>query len=54
MKDLEDLKIIRIQGNNRTPRLSPSDFAAKYSGAMSKQLPEEIDKQLDDLRNEWD
>ncbi|HEY4325425.1 MAG TPA: hypothetical protein VGN20_15625 [Mucilaginibacter sp.] len=54
LKGMEALKIIRIQDNNGKPQLSPTDFVAKYSGAMSKQSPEEIDKQLDDLRNESD
>lgn len=54
LKDLEALKIIRIKDNNKTLKTAPSDLVAKYSGVMSKQSPEEIDKQLNDLRNEWD
>jgi len=54
LKDLEALKIIRIQSNDETLHVLPVNLAAKYSGAMSKQSPEEIDKELDDLRNEWD
>jgi hypothetical protein len=53
LKDLEALKIIRIKNNDEL-KASTSNLAAKYSGAMSKQSPEEIDKQLNDLRNEWD
>ena len=55
LKDLEALKIIRIQTNDDVkPEGMPLNLAAKYGGAMSKQSPEEIDKQLNDLRNEWD
>jgi len=55
LKDLEALKIIRIQINDDVMAESmPLNLAAKYSGAMSKQSPGEIDKQLNDLRNEWD
>ncbi len=54
LKDLEALKIIKIKNNDEEINASPSNLAAKYSGAMSKQSPGEIDKQLNDLRNEWD
>ena len=55
LKDLEALKIIRIQNdNNKKLQNMPSSLATKYSGAMSKQSREEIDKQLNELRNEWD
>jgi hypothetical protein len=54
LKDLEALKIIRIKDKKKVLKTVPSDLVAKYSGVMSKQSPEEIDKQLNDLRNEWD
>jgi len=52
LKDLEALNIIRIQD---TVKNSPSvDLAKKYYGSMTSQTKEEIDQQLEDLRNEWD
>ena len=55
LRDLEDLKIIKIQDQNIDGNKNPSvNFIAKYKGKMSKQLPGEIDRQLDELRNEWD
>jgi len=54
LKDLESLKVIRIQDNNEASKGAPINLASKYSGAMTKQSIEEIDKQLNDLRNEWD
>jgi len=54
LKDLEALKIIRIQNNKEKPKPLKSNLAAKYSGAMSKQSLEEINKQLKELRDEWD
>ncbi len=53
LKDLESLKVIRLHQITET-KTEPSNLAAKYSGAMTKQPLEEIDKQLNDLRNEWD
>jgi hypothetical protein len=53
LKDLEALKIIRIQNSKEDLKISPPNLAKKYSGAMSKQSPEDIDKQLSDVRNEW-
>jgi hypothetical protein len=54
LKDLEALKIIRIKTDKEGLTSAPLNLAAKYSGAMSKQSPKEIDKQLNDLRKEWD
>ncbi len=50
LKDLEALKIIRIQSNNEEQKTSTVNLAAKYSGSMTKQSIEEIDQQLKDLR----
>ena len=54
LKDLEALKIIRIQSKNETDKPMPVKLSEKYSGTMTKQAPEEIDKQINELRNEWD
>jgi hypothetical protein len=53
LKDLEMLKVIRIQ-TNTDPKQVAQDLSTKYSGTMSKQSTEEIDKQLNDIRSEWD
>lgn len=53
LKDLESLKVIRLHQINEN-KISSLNLAAKYSGAMTKQSLEDIDKQLNDLRNEWD
>lgn len=53
LKDLESLKVIRLHQINEN-KTSSLNLAAKYSGAMTKQSLEDIDKQLNDLRNEWD
>ena len=54
LRDLEALHIIRIQSNDEGSNSRSLNLAAKYSGKMTKQSTEEINKQLDDLRNEWD
>jgi hypothetical protein len=54
LKDLEALKIIRIKTDKNESTSTHLNLSAKYSGAMSKQSPKEIDKQLSDLRKEWD
>jgi hypothetical protein len=53
LKDLEALKIIRIQNSKEEIKPLSVNLSTKYSGAMSKQTPKDIDKQLRDLRNEW-
>jgi hypothetical protein len=54
LKSLDALKIIRIYNDTERSNYSPVDFIAKYKEGMTKQSPEEIDKQLNELRNEWD
>ncbi len=52
LKDLEILKVIRIQNDTGEEQVT-QNLSAKYNGAMSKQSAEEIDRQLNDLRDEW-
>ena len=52
LKDMEALKIIKLHPDK--PEKSLANLASKYSGVMTKQSLEEIDKQLNDFRNEWD
>lgn len=54
LKDMEALNIIRLHAGNVEADANQVNFITKYKGKMSKQSREEIDKQLDDLRNEWD
>jgi len=51
IKDLETLKIIRVR---KDKHVVSKDLISKYKGAMSPQPKSEIDKQIDDLRNEWE
>ena len=53
LKDLESLKLIRVRkqvGDNMTEDRG----LLKYKGAMLKQPLNEIDKQLNELRNSWE
>lgn len=53
LKDLELLKIIRVRKDKKVTNSSSENLITKYKGAMKAQPLSEIDKQLDDLRNEW-
>ena len=53
LKDLELLKIIRVRKDNREVKTNPENLVSKYKGAMAVQPLAEVNKQLDDLRNEW-
>jgi hypothetical protein len=54
LKDLEALNVIRLHhGKEEKGPLSVNKIKS-YKGLMSKQPLDEIDKQLNDLRNEWD
>lgn len=50
LKELEEKQLIRLKGKDAEPK---RNRIADFKGAMSKQSPEEIDKQLEELRNSW-
>jgi hypothetical protein len=49
LKDLEAMKVIRLHTDNENKH--QSGMSAKYSGKMFKQSLDEVDRQLNDLRN---
>lgn len=51
LKDLELLKLIRLHEENDEDE---TDNTAKYKGAMTKQSLEEVNIQLQNLRNGWE
>jgi hypothetical protein len=53
LKDLEGLKLIRIRKNIVEQKVSLNSIA-KYKGAMKKQAIEDIDHQLNELRQSWE
>lgn len=54
LKDLELLKIIRVRKEKKEVKSGSENLISKYKGAMTAQPLDEIDKQVDDLRNEWE
>ncbi|RZK13755.1 MAG: hypothetical protein EOO43_17410 [Flavobacterium sp.] len=54
LKDLELLKVIRLRRDNQSESRSSEDLVKKYKGSMVSQSKEEIDSQLENLRNEWE
>lgn len=54
LKDLELLKIIRVRENKRNLDPGSEDLIAKYKGAMTPQSLNDIDNQLNSLRDEWE
>lgn len=52
LKDLELLQLIRINYEDTPP--NAFNRGERYKGAMSKQPLDEIDKQLNELRSEWE
>ena len=53
LKDLELLQLIRVRKEKQIIS-TETNWAAKYKGAMSKQPLNDIDNQLNELRNEWE
>jgi hypothetical protein len=52
LQDMEMLKLIRLR-REKAGQTDINDWG-KYKGAMSKQPVSEIDRQLNELRNEWE
>ena len=53
LQDLELLQLIRVR-KEKQKKSGEINWAAKYKGAMTKQALNDIDKQLNELRNEWE
>ena len=53
LKNLEGLKLIRIRKKGIEQKES-MNLIAKYKGAMQKQPIEDIDNQLNELRQSWE
>ena len=54
LKDLELLQLVRVRREATPHQEWKTDLVTKYKGAMAPQKKDEIDRQLQDLRNEWD
>lgn len=52
LREMELLKLIRVR-KEESKNVEDIDWLS-YKGKMSKQSISDIDKQLNDLRNEWD
>lgn len=53
LRNLEQLKLIRLRKERPSEKPVSTNWT-KYKGAMSKQPLSEIDKQLNELRSEWE
>jgi len=53
LRDMELLQLIRLRKDKTSQKPAPTKWT-KYKGAMSKQPLSDIDKQLNELRNEWE
>lgn len=53
LRELEQLKLIRLRKDKPNEKPVAMDWT-KHKGAMSKQPLNEIDKQLNELRSEWE
>jgi hypothetical protein len=52
LHELEQLQLIRVRKEKQEPVII--NWATKYKGAMSKQTLNEIEIQLNELRNGWE
>jgi len=52
LQDLELLQLIRVRKEKTQD--NTTNWVERYKGAMSKQPLSDIDKQLNELRNEWE
>jgi hypothetical protein len=53
LRDMEGLRLIRLHSDQQEEHFTKISWA-KYKGAMNKQAIDEIDQQLNELRNEWE
>jgi len=53
LRDLELMQLIRLRREKNDTGLN-SNLASQYKGAMQKQSLNDIDNQINDLRNAWE
>jgi len=53
IQDMEHLKLIRVR-KEKAQKKRTINWAAKYKGAMQKQMLNDVDDQLNDLRSSWE
>lgn len=53
LQDLEQLQLIRLRRENTEPS-QETNWIAKYKSAMTKEPISDIDRQLNELRNNWE
>lgn len=55
LQDLEQLQLIRVRlEKQKSTYANNTNRIAKYKGTMIKQPLNEVDNQLNELRNEWE
>lgn len=54
LQNLESLKLIRVRKDKQDHNVNGVNLVEKYKGAMTRQPLNEIDQQLNDIRNEWE
>jgi hypothetical protein len=54
LKDLKAMNVIKLHAATEDNSAAPINSFTKFKGLMTPQSIEEIDKQLSDLRNEWE
>lgn len=53
LEELEQRHLIRMRNKNEIPA-QKIDWSKKYKGVMTKDSPEAIESQLNELRREWE
>lgn len=53
LKLLQDLELLQLIRMRKEESPTPTIWAERYKGAMSKQSISDIDNQLNELRNGW-
>lgn len=53
LEDLEHLQLIRLHKEIKRSS-TPANRIRQYKGAMAKQSIDDVDKQLNELRDEWE
>jgi hypothetical protein len=52
LKELESLNLIKVRSSKKAGSRN-DEWINKYKGSISKQPTDDIDKQLNEIRDEW-
>jgi hypothetical protein len=54
LQDLELMQLIRFHKKDNKEKIGNQEWISRHKGTMTKQVIDDVNSQLNELRNEWE